>query len=262
MFDISFAEMMVVAVVALIVIGPEKLPKVARTLGHLLGRAQRYINGVKADMARDMNMDELNQLQEKIKQEFNQAQETVRQTSLAIDKQVQQINGTVAQVAQQALPPGADSGANSGEIKDADEAGNTEASPEPPSPEPQSPEPHSQNARASRQVAIPKDINKNIQAHENILAESERSHPVNAYNAIVDSVRARGVVLEEDGAFQNLSTTDKEAARALYALEEQAYLLRQHGTASQVQVIEPGRKASGTMVQAGAHERPTQKKSL
>ncbi len=54
MFDFSLAELMVVMVVALIVIGPERLPKVARTLGHLYGRAQRYVNGVKADIARDM----------------------------------------------------------------------------------------------------------------------------------------------------------------------------------------------------------------
>ena len=54
MFDIDFSELVVIVVVALIVIGPERLPKVARTLGHLWGRAQRYVNGVKADISRDM----------------------------------------------------------------------------------------------------------------------------------------------------------------------------------------------------------------
>ena len=54
MFDIGFSEMMVIAVVALIVIGPERLPKVARTLGHLFGRMQRYVNDVKADICREM----------------------------------------------------------------------------------------------------------------------------------------------------------------------------------------------------------------
>ena len=52
MFDIGFSELMVIGVVALLVIGPEKLPKVARTLGHLLGRAQRYVNDVKSDINR------------------------------------------------------------------------------------------------------------------------------------------------------------------------------------------------------------------
>ena len=63
MFDIGFSEMMVVAVVALIVIGPERLPKVARTLGHLFGRMQRYVNDVKSDISREMELEELRKLQ-------------------------------------------------------------------------------------------------------------------------------------------------------------------------------------------------------
>ena len=63
MFDIGFSELMVIAVVALIVIGPERLPKVARTLGHLFGRMQRYVNDVKADISREMELDELKKLQ-------------------------------------------------------------------------------------------------------------------------------------------------------------------------------------------------------
>ena len=62
MFDIGFSELMVIAVVALIVIGPERLPKVARTLGHLFGRMQRYVNDVKADISREMELDELKKL--------------------------------------------------------------------------------------------------------------------------------------------------------------------------------------------------------
>lgn len=63
MFDIGFSEMLVIAVVALIVIGPERLPKVARTLGHLFGRMQRYVNDVKADISREMELEELRKLQ-------------------------------------------------------------------------------------------------------------------------------------------------------------------------------------------------------
>jgi len=63
MFDIGFSEMLVIAVVALIVIGPERLPKVARTLGHLFGRMQRYVNDVKSDISREMELDELRKLQ-------------------------------------------------------------------------------------------------------------------------------------------------------------------------------------------------------
>lgn len=59
MFDISFSEILVIAAVALIVLGPERLPKVARTLGHLFGRAQRYVNDVKSDIQHEIELDEL-----------------------------------------------------------------------------------------------------------------------------------------------------------------------------------------------------------
>jgi sec-independent protein translocase protein TatB len=66
MFDIGFSELMVIAVVALVVIGPEKLPKTARTLGHLFGRLQRYVRDVKADISREMELDELRKLQQQV----------------------------------------------------------------------------------------------------------------------------------------------------------------------------------------------------
>ncbi|MCC6474640.1 MAG: twin-arginine translocase subunit TatB [Burkholderiales bacterium] len=69
MFDVGFSELMVIAVVALIVIGPERLPGVARTLGHLFGRLQRYVNDVKSDIRREIELDELR----KFKTEFEQA---------------------------------------------------------------------------------------------------------------------------------------------------------------------------------------------
>ena len=59
MFDFSFSELILIGVVALIVIGPERLPKVARTAGHLFGRFQRYVNSVKSDISREMELDEL-----------------------------------------------------------------------------------------------------------------------------------------------------------------------------------------------------------
>ena len=67
MFDIGFSEIVVIAVVALIVIGPERLPKTARTLGHLFGRLQRYVNDVKADINREMELEELRKLQQEMK---------------------------------------------------------------------------------------------------------------------------------------------------------------------------------------------------
>ena len=120
MFDFSFAELMVIMVVALIVIGPERLPKVARTLGHLWGRAQRYVNGVKADIERDMAVEEFRQLQQKVQAEASAMEQSVKQATLSADQQVQQINEAVAklsspgptaqpgQATQQSLQPGVD----------------------------------------------------------------------------------------------------------------------------------------------------------
>jgi len=64
MFDVGLSELMVLAAVALVVIGPERLPKVARTAGLLLGRLQRYVTDVKADINREIQLDELKKLQQ------------------------------------------------------------------------------------------------------------------------------------------------------------------------------------------------------
>ena len=66
MFDIAFSEIVVIGVVALVVIGPERLPKVAKTLGHMFGRLQRYVNDVKADINRELELDELRKLQTEV----------------------------------------------------------------------------------------------------------------------------------------------------------------------------------------------------
>jgi sec-independent protein translocase protein TatB len=69
MFDVGLSEMLVIGIVALVVIGPEKLPKVARTLGHLFGRLQRYVSQVKSDINREMEAADLG----KVKTEFESA---------------------------------------------------------------------------------------------------------------------------------------------------------------------------------------------
>jgi sec-independent protein translocase protein TatB len=68
MFDIGFSELMVIALVALIVIGPERLPRVARTLGHLAGRLQRYVSDVKADISREVELDELRNMRDSMQE--------------------------------------------------------------------------------------------------------------------------------------------------------------------------------------------------
>ena len=69
MFDVGLSEMFVIGVVALVVLGPERLPKVARTLGILFGRLQRYVAQVKSDINREMEAAELG----KVKTEFENA---------------------------------------------------------------------------------------------------------------------------------------------------------------------------------------------
>ena len=78
MFDIGFSELMVIGIVALLVIGPERLPKVARTIGHLLGRAQRYVSDVKSDINREIQLDELKKLQTQVTDSARELESSVR----------------------------------------------------------------------------------------------------------------------------------------------------------------------------------------
>jgi sec-independent protein translocase protein TatB len=76
MIDFGFDKIALISAVALIVIGPEKLPKVARTIGHLVGKAQRYVADVRAEVNRSIELDEL----KKMKSEFEDAARNVEQT--------------------------------------------------------------------------------------------------------------------------------------------------------------------------------------
>jgi sec-independent protein translocase protein TatB len=67
MFDIGFSEMGMIAVVALLVLGPERLPRVARQVGQWIGKLQRYVADVKSDINRQMDMDDLRKLQAEVK---------------------------------------------------------------------------------------------------------------------------------------------------------------------------------------------------
>jgi sec-independent protein translocase protein TatB len=77
MFDIGFSELLVIGVVALIVIGPERLPRVARTLGHLAGRLQRYVADVKADINREIELDELRKMRDSMQKAASDIQTSV-----------------------------------------------------------------------------------------------------------------------------------------------------------------------------------------
>ncbi|WP_233851513.1 Sec-independent protein translocase protein TatB [Paraburkholderia sp. HD33-4] len=76
MLDLGLTKMALIGVVALVVLGPERLPRVARTAGALFGRAQRYINDVKAEVTREIELDELRRM----KTEFEKAASNVETT--------------------------------------------------------------------------------------------------------------------------------------------------------------------------------------
>jgi len=78
MFDIAFTELMVIGLIALIVIGPEKLPRMARTVGHLAGRLQRYVSDVKADINREIELDELRKMRDSMQQAAAEMQSSVQ----------------------------------------------------------------------------------------------------------------------------------------------------------------------------------------
>jgi sec-independent protein translocase protein TatB len=92
MFDIGFSEMIVIAVIALIVLGPEKLPRVARTAGHLLGRMQRYVNDVKADINREIELDELRKLQKEMQNTAQSIEQTVKGGMSTVESEFKQIS--------------------------------------------------------------------------------------------------------------------------------------------------------------------------
>ena len=79
MIDFGFDKLALIGAVALIVIGPEKLPKVARTLGHLVGKAQRYVADVKAEVNRSIELDELKKMKTQFEDAARDVESSVQQ---------------------------------------------------------------------------------------------------------------------------------------------------------------------------------------
>jgi sec-independent protein translocase protein TatB len=77
MIDIAFSKLAIIGVAALVFIGPEKLPKVARMAGSLFGRAQRYINEVKSEVSREIELDELRKMQKDMQDAASSVEQTV-----------------------------------------------------------------------------------------------------------------------------------------------------------------------------------------
>lgn len=103
MFDIGFSELMIIGIVGLVVIGPERLPRVARTVGHLLGRLQRYVGDVKSDIQREMQLEDLKKLQQQVAEQARDLENNIKAQSDALSKDMhstaESLNATVADLA-------------------------------------------------------------------------------------------------------------------------------------------------------------------
>ena len=101
MFDIAFSELLVIGVIALIVIGPEKLPRMARTVGVLAGRLQRYVADVKADINREIELEELRKMRDSMQQAASELQSSVQSE---LTKTETELNKTVENVVKETKP--------------------------------------------------------------------------------------------------------------------------------------------------------------
>jgi sec-independent protein translocase protein TatB len=87
MIDLGISKMALIGAVALIVIGPEKLPRVARTVGTLLGKAQRYVADVKAEVNRSMDLDELKKMKETVEGAARDVHQSIQTNASDFEKQ-------------------------------------------------------------------------------------------------------------------------------------------------------------------------------
>lgn len=88
MFDLGLSKIAVIGVVGLIVLGPERLPRVARVVGTLFGRAQRYLRDVKDEVARDISLAELKEMGDSVNQQVVSVQQDIAQTWQATSNDV------------------------------------------------------------------------------------------------------------------------------------------------------------------------------
>lgn len=94
MFDVGFTELMVIALVALIVLGPERLPEVARTLGRWAGRAQRFMEKVRQDIDRELKSEELEKIR-KLEEELNETRTLIENSSDKIKQSLTEETGSL-----------------------------------------------------------------------------------------------------------------------------------------------------------------------
>jgi sec-independent protein translocase protein TatB len=86
MIDLGIAKLAMIGAVALIVIGPEKLPRVARTVGTLIGKAQRYVSDVKAEVNRSMELEELRKMKETVEDAAKDVSQSIQTSAADFEK--------------------------------------------------------------------------------------------------------------------------------------------------------------------------------
>ena len=97
MIDLGISKMALIGAVALIVIGPEKLPGVARTVGTLLGRAQRYVNDVKAEVNRSMELDELRKMKDTVEGAARDVEQSIHSSAREVEQGLSGTEGSAAE---------------------------------------------------------------------------------------------------------------------------------------------------------------------
>jgi len=103
MIDIGLSKMALIGAVALIVIGPEKLPRVARTVGTLLGKAQRYVADVKSEVNRSMELDELKKMKETVENAARDVEQSVQTAASDFEKDWAEATGEAAAAIEDSL---------------------------------------------------------------------------------------------------------------------------------------------------------------
>ena len=106
MFDFSFAELVVIGAVALIVIGPERMPKVARAAGLLFGRAQRYVSEVKADINNQLKLDELRKIEADMRSKASTAEHVIIEETQRVEQGFRGVADLVTPAATPLVPEG------------------------------------------------------------------------------------------------------------------------------------------------------------
>ncbi len=130
MFDIGFSEFVVIGIVALVVIGPERLPKVARTAGHLFGRMQRYVADVKADLNREMDASELRDIKNTVTEAANSMQDAMQSHVGEINKEIKKAEDEFSKLSNPMLHFGLAAGAHAATSSSTASDSTEEASPQ------------------------------------------------------------------------------------------------------------------------------------